>query len=269
MKKILYAAAPFISVVVIVLIWAIASAAIGIEFLLPSPAAVWAELIKAASSARLYQSLLTTFLDTLKAFAIAFVFACALSLAAASSTFVEKLLRPFIVLVQSMPTMSIIFLAIIWLTSAQSPVLVGFLVVFPLLYSSFLAAIKGVDKQLAEMSKLYNVRRRDVVLKLYVPQIADKAYADCVSALALGVKLAVAGEALAQTGSSLGFLLQSSKSNLETGALLAYTVAAVLLGYVMQLIPTAVRAIVVYSGRKARRKKAEKYQEQRNSPAVE
>lgn len=237
MKKFIDAAAPFISIAAIIAMWKIISAAVGIEFLLPSPENVWKELIAAASSQKFYISLLTTVGDAIKAFIPAFFAAGVFAVVASYSKTAEKLLRPFVLIIQSAPTMSIIFLSIIWLTSAESPVLVGFLVLFPLLYHSFLTAIKSVEKELSEMSRVYNVRKRDVIFKLYAPCVADKAYSDSASALALGVKLAVAGEALAQTGNSLGFLLQSSKSNLETGALLAYTVAAVILGGLLQLLP--------------------------------
>lgn len=49
---------------------------------------------------------------------------------------------------------------------------IAVIVICPTLYSAFLSAILSVDPKLHEMSKVYGVKKRDMLLKLYVPNVA-------------------------------------------------------------------------------------------------
>lgn len=236
MNKKVYAVIPFLSIALLIVLWGVGAWALNIEFLLPSPINTFKQLIGLFAESNFYLSVLGTTLHAILAFLSAFALAFLLAVGAYFSKIFERLLHPLTVVMRVMPTMSVIFLSLTWLSRENSPYLVCGCVLFPILYANVLHAFNSVDKDLITMSKLYGVTKRDMIKSLYIPSIASSLYNDCLTLLSFSVKLAISGEAIAHSKATVGFLLQSSKANLETGALIAYTIVAILLGFLMELI---------------------------------
>lgn len=220
---------------ILILIWYISATAIDSRILLPTPYDVLNKMAEVFSLSSFYDSLSGTLLRTLLSFLIALVAAVGFALLANLSVIFEKLFYPIVVLVRATPTMSVIFICLIWFPSKISPMIVATAVIFPAMYSSVFAAVKSCDKRLLEMSLIYAVPVKTRIAKLYLPYVFNKVYADAVSCISLNVKLIVAAEALAQTNISLGVSMQIAKANLETATLFAYTVAAVVLSFLLEL----------------------------------
>ncbi len=235
---------PVLTVLGLIGVWWIISALQNNSIIFPTPIETAGEMLKVFSDGGFYLSVLSSLLRTVVSFSIAFVLAVAFAVFARLSTVVERLFYPIVVLVRATPTMSVIFLCLIWFSSKISPMLVAIAVIFPTMYSSVLTAIKSCDEKLLEMSKIYKVPTRVTVFKLYLPFVSDKIFSDAVSALSLNVKLIVAAEALAQTAQSLGVLMQISKANLDTATLFAYTVTAIVMSCLLELFLKLVRFII-------------------------
>lgn len=249
MKKWQSAVYPFISLACVLLIWFVASEATGSEYLLPSPTATIARLFEIVfgETGEFWLAVAQTVLHAFVSFVLAFVFALILAVAASVSRTVERVLSPIVITVRVAPTMSVIFLSFLWVDSKNSPYLVGVFVLFPMLYSRILSAITSVDGDLLEMARVYEVKRSDVVRYLYLPHVAGTMADECPGLLSFGIKLAVSGEAVAQSGINLGSLMQSSKANYDTAALVAYTVAAILVGFLLERL---LKAIIGLCGRR-------------------
>ncbi|MDE5549024.1 MAG: ABC transporter permease subunit, partial [Clostridia bacterium] len=100
----------------------------------------------------------------------------------------------------------------------------------------FYGAIQGVDKDLIVMSKVYKVDNKNQIFKMYLPQTLPMALTGIKSSVGLNLKLVIAAEVLAQTADSIGVHMQLSKINLDTATLLAWTVMAIILGAIFELI---------------------------------
>ncbi len=232
---------PLLSLALFIVVWYCAAAAIKSEFLLPKPTVVAKEFIAALSSSKFYASLFTTAGRALGSFACAFLLAGGLAVLAYNFLWIEKFCYPLVLLMRVTPTMSVIFLTIVWFDSSFSPFATCYFVIFPMVYAGVLSALKRVDKRLLQMADVYGFSEKDRVFGLYLPQIAGAVYSDASSQLSFTVKLAVAGEAVSQSAGSLGFLLQSAKANLETGMMFAYSIAAVILGFLFELALTLIK----------------------------
>ncbi len=223
-----------VAIAIVILAWYIAARVINVEFLLPSPSVTLNKLIYLFGLPDFYGGIATTTLHAVLAFLLAFVFAAVLAIFASLNAVVERLLSPIVLIIRVAPTMSVIFLSILWISSKNSPYLVGIFVLFPIIYSRILSAIKSVDGELLEMAKVYRVKKRDIVFGLYLPYVGNSVLDECPGFLSFGVKLAVSGEAVAQSGINIGSLMSSSKANLETAELIAYTVTAILVGFCLE-----------------------------------
>ncbi len=236
MNKILTKFAPIFAILIVIILWYIIAISVGVPLIVPTPFATLKQMLKVFTTNVFLTSVVNSLLRAFLSFLIAFVLAIALAVLSSLSSFVERFLYPVVVLVRATPTMSIIFLCLIWFSSKISPMIIATAVIFPTLYSSILTAIKSCDKKLLEMSVVYNVPVKTRIFEMYLPFVSDKAYSDGVNALSLNLKLIIAAEALAATSNSLGRLMQNAKANLETATLFSYTVAAILLSYLLELL---------------------------------
>lgn len=226
---------PIVSLVAIAAIYAIISKAVDIELIVPSVGATAKSFFELLGKGYFYKAVFNTLLRSALAYILAF--AVAACFAALTSYF--KVLRsafsPFVVIIRVLPTMSLILLALIWFDSFQSTVLVAFCVIFPMLYTCLIDAIDGVDKDLLQMAKIYGVGKGRTVAKLYIPQMLPGVLTGVKSSAALNFKLVIAAEVLAQTADSIGVNMQLAKLDLDTATLLAWTVAAIVIGGIIEL----------------------------------
>lgn len=236
---------PFLAVGVFFLLWFIAAKIIGLDIILPTPGRAAAELAALAGEKIFWLAVLNTLGRSLISFTYSFIFALVLSIISYLIIPVYKLLSPIVVIFRSTPTMSIILLSIIWLTSDTSPVLIAFLIIFPLLYAGFYGGLNQIDKDLIKMSKIYRVPLYIRLKELYIPGIAAPMFTSVKSAISLNVKIVIASEVIAQTKDSMGNLMQISRSYLNTAELLAWTIAAVLISYLLELLVVGVKKLVV------------------------
>ena len=219
---------PLITLGLVFAVWAIAARAVDLPIVLPSVGDTFRGLGELLGSADFYVALGWTLLRTL----VGFVISLALSLALALP--VEKLLSPLVVIARAVPTMSIILLCLLWVSNRILPVVVSVFIVFPVLYTTILNAVTGVDKKLAEMSRVYKVPAARRAAKLYLPLSMPAILSGVQSTLGLMVKLIIAGEVMSGTARSIGQAMNLAHQYLETDVVLAYTLAAIALSALLE-----------------------------------
>lgn len=222
-------------VVLIVLLWTVLCAVQGKPLLFPSVGEIVGEMFNLLGSASFYGATSSTLLRCVIAYVTAVVLAFALVLAVSVFPVVGKLIAPFIALLRSFPTMSVILIAMVWLSSVSSPVLVGFLIAFPLLYGNLLGKVNEVSAELTDMCNVYKVSKRRRVIALYIPTMLPETLKQTGTVFPVTLKVVIAGEVLAYTSGSVGLEMFSAKLDVNIALLLAWSIFAVLTGYLIKL----------------------------------
>ncbi|MCI5791221.1 MAG: ABC transporter permease subunit [Clostridiales bacterium] len=235
---------PFAAICLLIAVWEIFAAAVNIELIIPDVKTTFSHLFALLGQKTFYKAVGNTLLRSLISFALAAIFAMALSLLSLLDA-IKKLLSPVIKVMRSIPTMSIILLTVIWLKPSTSPILITFLIIFPIMYSGFFSAITGVDKELIEMSRTYKVPIKNRIFQLYLPQIMPSALDNMQSSISFTVKVIISAEVIAQTRNSMGIMMQLARGYLETAELLAWTLAAIALSYLLELVVYGIKKLVV------------------------
>lgn len=230
-KNLLY---PFIGVVFIIVVWIIIAQAVGVELVFPSPYSVIKSLIAILGNVEFYSSYGYTLLRCLIAFTLTSLIALLSSILATFFKPFEGAFYPLTVIMKAMPTISVILVCLIWFKSSISPVIVAFIVTFPLAYSNFTSSIKSVDEKILEMSKVYRVDRKKSVKEYILPTVINNSYDGIITLLSFTVKIVVSAEVLSETSISIGRLMQLSKLYLDTPSLIAYTLVTVLTCFLLE-----------------------------------
>ena len=243
---------PLITIALIIALWYAAASIYGIELILPTPTTAIGEMIEAFKSNEFWVATANTLLRSVVAFIIAFVAALALALISARFKTFFKMFYPVVVVLRALPTISVIFICYIAVTGWFRAVIICLLVIFPTLFSSFYTALKGCEGQLAEVSVVFGVRQRHVLTKYIIPSVWNSMYSDVVNTISLTVKLIIAAEAVTATGISLGGLMSVAKANIEMGEIFAYTVVAIVVSYLTELIVRLIARVVKEISQKCR-----------------
>lgn len=224
----------FAVVVALILLWGVIALAVDNELILASPIAVVKETGNLFTSNEFYLSVGYTLLRSVEAFLLALFLAVITSLLAKLYPVVGKVIAPVVSVLRSTPTMSVILIALLLLSSNQVSVAVSFLIVYPVCYSALSTELNSTVK-LDQMCKVFNVNVWDEVRYVYFPHVAKQLIEQLRSSLPLAVKVVIAGEVIAFPRYGIGREMYKANVNLMSARLLAYTVVAIVISFVIEV----------------------------------
>lgn len=222
--------AEIMGITTILLVWQIASLTSG-NALLPSPFETIVKTKDVILSSKFLNAVTFTTLRGLSGFFISAILGISLGYLSGRSRFFERFNRPSLNIIKATPVMSIIILLIIWFDSNVIPVVVSFLVSYPIVYSNVLQGTRAIDKNLVEMADVYNISHKNIFIHIYVPGVAPYILAGLSTAMGIGWKAVIAAEVLLQPRYSIGVGLIISKQNLDFAMVFSWTLVAVLLSH--------------------------------------
>lgn len=228
----LYSIAAFL---LILIIWGLLSNVVGAEVLLPSPADTSRELFRIINAEDYWLSVFSTTLRAMIGFLFTLIAAFVFAVLSGIWKPISYLFEQIVLIAKAAPPISIVLLALIWLGSERSPVLVGFLVIFPIIYSNIIAGIEDVDKKLLEMAKIFKVGAIRKITQIYLPSIMPYILAACSTALGLNLRVVIMAEVLSQPQISIGTSLHSERVFLNTAGVFAWTLTAIALAAIFDL----------------------------------
>lgn len=225
---------PVAALGVVLAVWAIVSRATDNPILTPQADEIFSELGRVLSLEETWRAIGLTAGRVAGSFALSFLFAAVLAALGTVFKPLHRFLSPIVTVLQAAPTMAVILLAVAWLDNSEVPLLIGFLICFPLMYNACRTAIDGVDPDLIEMAKVYGVRPVDRLTGIYLPSVLPSVADGSRSAVSLCVKVVIAAEVLAQTADSIGVEMQRASAIFEIARLMAWTVVAIVMSFAFE-----------------------------------
>jgi NitT/TauT family transport system permease protein len=179
-------------------------------------------------------SFLFTFLRTLGALALSYFLAlCCVAISVVSPTG-KRVLFTIVSVLRTLPTLAVTLMLLIWTSPSVAPIVVAVLVLFPMIYAQFLAAIASIDSNLLEMAKVYRLTKKQKLFQICLPQVAPAVLGQVGANFSLGIKLMVSAEVLAYTNKSLGGMMQQAKLYAEMPRFAALILVCIVLGLVVE-----------------------------------
>lgn len=217
-----------------IIIWEAVALSVGSELIIASPvktAQVFFDMIFRADA---WRALGFSLVRIASGFALAFIFGSVLAAISARVQAVKILLAPITSVIKSTPVASFVILALIWFGSRNLSIFISFLMVFPVIYLNILKGIESVDHELLEMAKVFNIRLVRRIMYIYMPSLMPFVISACSVALGLCWKSGVAAEVIGISSGSIGERLYRAKLYFETGELLAWTAAIILISTALE-----------------------------------
>lgn len=219
-----------------ILAWEILSLIIAQEIYLPSPHAAFSSLINLLSNKDTYITIFYSSYRTLAGFFLSCVFGILLGMICGIHKFAYDLLYPLIVIIRTIPVMSIIIIAIMWFRDSNVPIFVAFLMCFPLIWTNTVSGIHSTDIKLLQMCEVYKIKKIRIIKSVYFYSSLPYIKAGMISALGIGWKVTSAAEVLSLPKYSIGRFLYDSKVYLEMPDLFAWTIIIISLSFLFEKI---------------------------------
>lgn len=158
--------------VLLILIWAIASALINSQLILPTPINVGRVFIEMIFTKNLWISLLSTIYKGLIALGLTIFLGFIFGFLMGIFDIAYELLRPAFTIFQSVPVVSWLVLVIfIWGIGFKGPIVITVLSLLPNTTFAIAQGVKNTDKKLLEMANIYNVPRMKIIKDIYFGSI--------------------------------------------------------------------------------------------------
>ena len=238
------------AVAVWLLLWQLASMAVGLPLLLPSPLAVLLRLGQLCTGADFWLTVASSLLRILLGFLLGVLFGTALAGLCWRFRLIDALARPLLGVLKSTPVASFIILALVWVKTTWLPTVISFIMVLPLIYANVREGIDSADRQLLEMAQVFRLSRRKTFRYCYLPAILPFFLSAISSALGFAWKSGIAAEVLGRPARAIGSQIYDSKIYLETPDLFAWTLVVILLSVLLERL--AVR-FVRWAGKRSMR----------------
>jgi len=223
-----------ISIISLIIIWKLISSIINSAIIFPSPESTVISLYKLVKTREFYLIILSSLERGIIGFILSFILGTAIGFAAGFNKIFNKLLEPFLVIIRSTPVMSIILIALIWFKANNVPIFASFLMSFPIICTNVIEGIHNIDIRLIQMAKIYKIKKWRIIGEIYFPSLMPFLIAAISTAFGIGWKVVIAAEVLSQPKYAIGTSLQLSKIYLNIDEVFAWTIIAILIGYIFE-----------------------------------
>ena len=217
-------------------LWQAASVLLDSQVLLPGLGPVFSALMELVRQKPFSANVFSTVIRAFESFLIIVASATVIGLMAGKYTVLSLALKPFVRVLKAIPVMSIILLAFIWFTSGTVPLFSAFLMGFPVMYVQIEGGVRQMDRRLDEMCRLYDISGKDKLVHYTIPSLLPFFVIGSRATLSMVWKVVIAAEVLTVPRFGVGSRMQLAQVQLETDQVLSWTLIAILLTAIGDLL---------------------------------
>lgn len=233
MRKLIF---HLLSIGTIIALWQISAAVIATPLILPSCSAVVTRLFTLATTDSFWQNVLATLTRVFFAFALSVVLGATLGFFSGIFPSVRAFFAFPLSLIRTVPVVSLILIAVFVFQSTAVPIFAAVLMALPVMTNAVSASFdfSESDKKNLDMARVFGFTKRQIFRFVLVPKMKTNVASGLISVFGMTWKVVAAGEVLSLPKKALGSLLQTAQVHLETTDVYAYSLAIVILSFVLE-----------------------------------
>jgi len=169
-------------------------------------------------------------------FALALAVGVIIAVVSSTSRVFQILIQPAMNVINAIPIASFTVIALLAVRSENLSIFVSFITVLPIIYHNTHKGILSTDPKLLEMAKIFNVPSWKKAVYIYLKTVAPYVLAGANVGIGFAWKSGIAAELIGVVRGTIGASLHNARIFLLTADLFAWTIAIVLLSYVMERV---------------------------------
>lgn len=236
-KKLLYTS---IGVVFIFVVWEILALSINNDFIFPNIVTLFTRFGELFINGEVWLGFLESFGRTLGALGISLVLAFGLGLLGGLFSRFRYFFRPIIEVLKLVPTPCVIFLIFLYLgkTPNLGSIIITSLVVFPILYESFVTGLLNIDDSIKMSLRLEGYYSAKSIFKVQLSEAFPYLMLGVLNTLGLGIKVSIVSEILLGTNKiwGIGRIIYLYKFDADFPGMFSLIILIVLMFLILDLL---------------------------------
>lgn len=237
-----------ISCICFFVLWQCVAVVLNNDIYLPRIDQVINAIYNIVNESNFIRTVLSSFFRTSLSYIMALILAIFLGVLSIMCPFFEYMLKPLNSIIRTIPTLVLIVLALVWFDKDMAPFVVGFAVVFPIIFEGIRNSIVKFDKKIMDMTEIYEVGKMDKIIKIYLPLIKCYMMNIFISTFSLTFKVVIAGEVHGQPKYGIGSQVQLEKVNFNTSGIFAWIIIIMIISVIFELINKLINKKVKIGG---------------------
>ena len=194
-------------------------------------------MIHLLSRGETYAQIGTTMLHLIEALVLSMTVGVFAGMVSGLSGFVRSALRPFMILIRSIPMIVLVIVLMVLFPYNRVPVVSGTLILIPVISEAVSEGCRSIDPELLDVYRINSGFNLSILFRVYLPLISGYLKQSFFNAAGMGLKVVVSAEFLVQTKNSLGKAVYSSSYFLEYAEIYAYALIMILLVLIITELP--------------------------------
>jgi NitT/TauT family transport system permease protein len=231
-KKQLETLSPWILLVVVIALWQLVCSAFNVsEFVFPSPARIWEQMIefRGVIAAHAWR----TYWVTMAGFGLAIIVGVMLGFLIGSSRLAYPAVYPLMTAFNALPKAAFVPILVVWFGIGIGPaILTAFLISFFPIMVNIATGLATLEPELEDVLRVLGAKRWDVLIKVGLPRSMPYFY----GSLKVAITLAFVGTTVSEmtaANEGIGYLLISAGSAMQMGLAFAGLVVVGAMAMVM------------------------------------
>lgn len=236
-----------LGVLFVLVLWFVLSLCFDINSgIFPSPIETFKEFGVLLTETYSYKCLGNTLLRMLVGFGISFLLALVVGIFAGNHEELYNFLKPTMTVIKSIPTVALVFLFVVMVAPKNAPILVVFVICFPILYEGVAGGIRKVDPQIVSAAQVDGAHYLRRILLIKFPLSISYIVIAIASSFSLSFKIEIMAEVITGArgnglGSVITYTQQTDPTNL-TGVF-AYSLFAIIFMLLFTLLEEIIKHI--------------------------
>ena len=216
--------------------WEIVNALIPSDIIIVSPRATFTRLFALAQTGLFWQSIATSMWRIVRGFLYALTAGVIFATLSARFRVFHHLITPAVKVINAVPIASFTILALMAFHSSNLSIFIAFVTVLPIVYFNTLKGIESTDPRLLEMAQVFRVPAYKKIFFIYTKTVAPHFVSAATTGIGFAWKSGIAAELIGVVSGTIGAHLHTARIFLNTADLFAWTIAIVLLSYLMERV---------------------------------
>ncbi len=205
------------------------------QFILPGPIMISKKVLSDFTSGLIFPHLYVTLVEVIAGFLLACIFGISIGAAIGLSPFLEKILYPYIVALETIPKVAIAPLLIIWAGfGIHSKIITAALIAFFPILVNVVAGLKTVDPRRVLLMRSLKASKWQTFAKMRLPSILPHLFAALEIAVIFSIIGAIVGEFLG-SARGLGSLVIQRQASIDVAGVFSVLFYLAVMGISLNL----------------------------------
>lgn len=218
------------------IIWEVIARIVDNDIIMVSPVSVLLTLLRLIGTYEFWKTIIFSAAKIISGFLLALFLGILLAVGSYWNRLIQEMFAPLMKVIKSIPVVSFVLLALIWMKSKNLSILCSFMMVLPMIYSNVLQGLKSTDVKLLQMAKVFRVSPLKKIKGIYVPSVIPY----FISAVSVGMgyswKAGIAAEVIGFPSGTIGLRLYESKLYLMIDEMFAWTIVIIMISVLLEKV---------------------------------